>query len=838
MLQIAKTEADLFRLFTHSRQQIIWDNHKREPSIKTSKDDYFVKGKKRTPIDSTLSSLIKSLMEKNPLWKTNEGFDVNKFVEYFNNNLLKCYSACIEDTELLCLMIKILADNNPDWKTNNIEQKWNNQDVNEHFNRINFNDLELKNEVQKFLNDKQLVDLLKNALVGFIKKNPHYKKATKANFTYWFEEILSNKYRQLKLVPTNTQKGYLCLKLYLDVPRLEAIKKRFNHKSHQYVTGSTHAERLDNYNDITLKEVEYISRLIFHLKNYNRDRGSLATYMEPRFQGVMGDQEKTINEWRLLCNFSYINIQSQRSIRNHADKLEKALLTFGVNQQYTRLYRFIWEKVFLPEYYHYRQNYHQNLNQESNEYPEPSSEFYQEVAKSVSNNWERENNQKIEITGQNMEEWMETCIEALRYQASQDNNRIPQSQIDSLDININAGDNEIKLIDTIEDPNSEIDIESIDVEKIIDDQKQVVIEEIEETIQQIIESIRSEIPLHLRYSALFLTCQSTFAPFRQQEMSELLLLTPEGLREIEVLHKDLQKLKQSQGADENIEKQKNKLKRSKSTITTRISRLNKVFETLSQSDIVNNLVNDYLSEDTREKFQKYLDDLLALSKEYRTVIGGIQENKTNKTEIDKKYQAIKYAPTLLNILTKFLTKNLNKKLKLNSKEKKLEAIGDNIEFIQLHKTEIVVIFIKELMAKKLIQEYANQQIQQLFQDSLKELTADQKTVIKQKYMNKIDEASLQKAYSQRQSSREEICTSLIDAIECLTDKITKKLEQKYYINIHPENSEFGENLQIIREIEQKNRVNILSEEIDFTANIAEIRDVWLNDKRHLLQIEI
>ena len=142
------------------------------------------------------------------------------------------------------------------------------------------------------------------------------------------------------------------------------------------------------------------------------------------------------------------------------------------------------------------------------------------------------------------------------------------------------------------------------------------------------------------------------------------------------------------------------------------------------------------------------------------------------------------------------------------------------------------------MAEKLIQEYANQQIQQIFQDSFSELTADQKTLIKEKYMNKIDEASIQKAYSQRQSSREEICTSVTDAIQCLTDKMTGKLEQKYRINIHPDNPKFCENLERIREIEQKNRLNILEEEIDFTANIAEIRDVWLNEKRHLLQIEI
>ena len=532
MPQIAKTETDLLRLFTHSGQQIIWDNYKREPSIKTSKDDYFAKGKKKTPIDLNLSSFIKSLVEKNPSWKNNKGFDVNKFVQYFNDNLLKDYSACTEDTELLCLMIKILADNNPYWNTNSIEEKWNEQDFEEHFNSTKFNDIKIQIEVQKFLNDKQLVDLLKNGLVDFIKKNPHYKKATKINFTYWFEEIFSNKYRQLKLVLTNTQKGYLCLKLYLDIPRLEAIKERFNYKNHRYVTGSTYAERLDNYNNITLKEVEEIPRLIFHLKNYNPERGSLATYMKIVFQGVIGDKEKTISKWRLLCNFSDLNIQSQRSVRNHADKLERALLTFGVNQQSTRLYRFIWEKVFLQEYYQYRENYLQNFNQESNKYPEPSLEFYQEVAQSVSNNWERENKQKIDITGQNMEEWMETCIQALRYQASQDNERIPECQIISLDTPINT--EETNLSEIIEDPNSELDIESIDIEEIIDDKKQVVIKKIGETIQQIIESIKSEIPYHLRYSAIFLTCQSTLAPFRQQEMSELLLLTPEGLQEIEL----------------------------------------------------------------------------------------------------------------------------------------------------------------------------------------------------------------------------------------------------------------------------------------------------------------
>lgn len=311
------------------------------------------------------------------------------------------------------------------------------------------------------------------------------------DYTHYFGEILNDDSQP----ETEKRLAHWHLLAYFDRDRCYLIWRSW----YRLPFYAAHAENLYALTNEHLCNREKLQQYLNKYKTSNDSRANLKTYMIGVLRNVMRQQINWESKWHLLCD---VDISSSRKLQKAEERLREALKNSGSREPEISQYLFAW-RYFVPVYKNNRV-YHPN-RREGDKWPEPEFSDFAETAKDY-------NSQRFQpgaplqvavgeaIAPAMIQQWMNICIAALQQssqivEVSYDANNIEQPD--------NRSANSWEALEKEEEP-AEIDL--------------ILTREIE-SIEQNLDSVRSQIPKSCRQAVMPLCYPHRLALLTQEQFS-------------------------------------------------------------------------------------------------------------------------------------------------------------------------------------------------------------------------------------------------------------------------------------------------------------------------------
>lgn len=261
---------------------------------------------------------------------------------------------------------------------------------------------------------------------------------------------------------------------------------------------AAHAENLYALTNEHLCNREKLQQYLNKYKTSNDSRANLKTYIIGVLRNVMRQQINWESKWHLLCD---VDINSRRKLQKAEERLREALQNSGSKEPEISQYLFAW-RYFVPVYKNNRV-YHPN-RREGDKWPEPEFSDFVETAKDY-------NSQRFQpgaplqvavgaaIAPAMIQQWMNLCIAALQQ----------SSQIIEVSYDANHSEQPDERINSWEALEKEEEPAEID---------RILTREIE-SIEQNLDSIRSQIPKSSRQAVMPLCYPHRLALLTQEQFS-------------------------------------------------------------------------------------------------------------------------------------------------------------------------------------------------------------------------------------------------------------------------------------------------------------------------------